>query len=47
MYLKKIFAVMLLMLVTCSATIKAQDFNGSWSGKIQAGPNEMTIVFKI
>lgn len=47
MYLKKIFAVMLLMLVTCSATIKAQDFNGSWSGKIQAGPNEMTIVFNI
>ena len=47
MKFKKVIAVMLLILVAFSTTINGQDFNGSWSGKIQVGPNSMTIVFNI
>lgn len=38
---------MLLMLVTFIADVAAQNYNGSWSGTLDAGQYSLTIVFNI
>ena len=47
MNIKKVSTVLLLMLVALGFNLNGQDFNGTWSGKMEVGPRSMTIEFDI